>query len=168
MVSNVNRLPDRVPGGFSFFLVCPTAKGACAPDKVIISMPRRGAQNLLRRQSRGWSGGSVHRNKKAPMRALFLLCVLLIPPGKLLWRCSGCGAAREHGGNSARRGTHRKAAVSVCCGSFGGWWSARPQNKGRRRVFLNRYQGCRAFRSAGSRCAHRADRRRLCSLRGSP
>ena len=44
MVSNVNRLPDRVPGGFSATLVRPTAKGACAPDKVIISMPRRGAR----------------------------------------------------------------------------------------------------------------------------
>ena len=40
MFSNVNRLPDRVPGGFSAILVRPTAKGACAPDKVIISMPR--------------------------------------------------------------------------------------------------------------------------------
>ena len=40
MFSNVNRLPDRVPGGFSLFLVRPTAKGACAPGKVIISMPR--------------------------------------------------------------------------------------------------------------------------------
>ena len=44
MVSNVNRLPDRVPGGFSVRLVRPTAKGAYAPDKVIILMPRREEQ----------------------------------------------------------------------------------------------------------------------------
>ena len=37
-------LPDGVPGGFSVRLVRPTAKGAYAPDKVIISMPRRGAR----------------------------------------------------------------------------------------------------------------------------
>ena len=37
-------LPDGVPGGFSVRLVRPTAKGAYAPDEVIISMPRRGAR----------------------------------------------------------------------------------------------------------------------------
>ena len=44
MVSNVNRLPDGVPGGFSIYRGSSTAIVAYATAEVIISMPRCKAQ----------------------------------------------------------------------------------------------------------------------------
>ena len=64
MVSNVNRLPDGVPGGFSIYLGSSTAIVAYATAEVIILMPRCKAKGLARRRSRGWQGakllGSAH------------------------------------------------------------------------------------------------------------
>ena len=44
MVSNVNRLPDGVPGGFSIYRGSSTTVVAYATAEVIISMPRCKAQ----------------------------------------------------------------------------------------------------------------------------
>ena len=78
MFSNVNRLPDRVPGGFSFSLVRPTAKGAYAPDKVIISMPRRGA--CTRSGGRAAVGRVRGGESTAPLPSPFPAVFRIFPP----------------------------------------------------------------------------------------